>query len=157
LRRHSSLPFLPSEDTKENAMHDIDRNARPASPTATAVTLGLLLAAGVLAACRTAPSGATPDPAESHPYLGMWVTADNHIRQELLAGGRYDEARGTRASAYTGRYEVSGTHIDYWDDSGFTADGRFDGDVLHHGGYLFYREGSPAHQRAAATARPSRR
>lgn len=35
-----------------------------------------------------------------HPYVGMWVTADGHIRQELLANGRYDEARGTRQSAY---------------------------------------------------------
>nr|WP_269148505.1 Atu4866 domain-containing protein [Micromonospora echinospora] len=64
---------------------------------------------------------------------------------------RYDEARGQRDSAYTGRYEVTGDHIDYWDDSGFTADGRFEGDVLHHGGYLFYREGSAAHRRAVAT------
>jgi hypothetical protein len=84
-------------------------------------------------------------------HLGMWVTSDNHIRQELRADGRYDEARGTRASAYTGRYEVSGEHIDYWDDTGFTADGRFDGDVLHHGGYLFYREGSRAHHAAQTT------
>ncbi|WP_231931701.1 Atu4866 domain-containing protein [Micromonospora echinospora] len=46
---------------------------------------------------------------------------------------------------------MTGDHIDYWDDSGFTADGRFEGDVLHHGGYLFYREGSAAHRRAVAT------
>jgi hypothetical protein len=107
------------------------------------ITSLLLAATGVLAACRTAP----PD---EHPYVGMWVTADNHIRQELLPDGRYDEARGARSSAYTGRYEVKGTHIDYWDDSGFTADGRFEGDVLHHGGYLFYREGSEAHRQAVA-------
>ncbi len=31
------------------------------------------------------------------------------VRHELLANGRYDEARGTRESAYRGRYEVSGT------------------------------------------------
>ncbi|MGK5682194.1 Atu4866 domain-containing protein [Actinoplanes sp. URMC 104] len=85
---------------------------------------------------------------ETHPYVGMWVTADDHIRQELLPTGRYDEARGTRRSAYTGRYEVRGADIRYWDDTGFTAGGRFDGDVLHHGGYLFYREGSPAHRQA---------
>ena len=34
-----------------------------------------------------------------HPYIGMWVTQDGHIRQELLPNGRYDEARGTRRSA----------------------------------------------------------
>lgn len=76
-----------------------------------------------------------------HPYLGMWVTKDGHIRQELLSNGRYDEARGNRKSAYRGRYEVRGNKIDYWDDTGFTADGEFIDDVLHHGGMLFHREG----------------
>lgn len=76
-----------------------------------------------------------------HPYVGMWVTGDGRIRQELLANGRYDEARGARQSAYQGRYEVSGAHIDYWDDTGFTADGTFvSPDELHHGGMIFYRE-----------------
>jgi hypothetical protein len=78
----------------------------------------------------------------------MWVTADGHIRQELLADGRYDEARGARESAYTGSYRVVGNRIEYVDDTGFTADGTFDADVLHHGGYVFYREGSDAHRRA---------
>ncbi len=114
----------------------------------------LLLAAATLAACRTAsPGQSQPHPSPSlgaHSHVGMWVTADNHIRQELRTDGRYDEARGERASAYTGRYEVTGNQILYWDDTGFTADGRFDGDVLHHGGYLFYREGSEAHQRASS-------
>lgn len=79
-------------------------------------------------------------PAHSHPYVGMWVTADGHIRHRLLANGRYDEARGTRESAYRGRYEVRGDHIDYWDDTGFTADGDFIDDVLHHGGMILYRQ-----------------
>lgn len=75
-----------------------------------------------------------------HPYVGMWVTADGRIRQELLANGRYDEARGNKASAYQGRYEVKGNQIDYWDDTGFTADGVFvDQNTLHHGGMIFYR------------------
>jgi Agrobacterium tumefaciens protein Atu4866 len=76
-----------------------------------------------------------------HPYVGMWVTADGHIRQELLANGRYDEARGSRQTAYQGRYEVRGSHIDYWDDTGFTSDGTFvNQDELHHGEMIFYRE-----------------
>jgi len=79
-------------------------------------------------------------PAQLHPYVGMWVTADGHVRQELLPNGRYDEARGSRRSAYQGRYELSGDDIFYWDDTGFTADGRFVDDVLHHGGMIFYRE-----------------
>ena len=75
-----------------------------------------------------------------HPYLGMWVTADGRIRQELLANNRYDEARGNKASAYQGRYEVKGNQIDYWDDTGFTADGVFvDQNTLHHGGMIFFR------------------
>ena len=86
---------------------------------------------------------------QTNPYIGMWVTGDGRIRHELLPNGRYDEARGTRKSAYQGRYVLTGNHIDYWDDTGFTADGRFDGDVLHHGGYLFYREGSQAHRAAS--------
>jgi hypothetical protein len=76
-----------------------------------------------------------------HPYVGMWVTLDGRIRHELLPNGRYDEARGSRKSAYQGRYEVRGNHIDYWDDTGFTADGTFVSDVeLHHGGMIFRRE-----------------
>lgn len=77
---------------------------------------------------------------QDHPYFGMWVTADGAIRHELLPNGRYDEARGNRQSAYQGRYEVKGDHIDYWDDTGFTADGTFvDRDTLHHGGMVLYR------------------
>ncbi len=30
---------------------------------------------------------------QSHPYTGMWVTADGHIRHEFLPSGRQDEAR----------------------------------------------------------------
>ena len=74
-------------------------------------------------------------------FRGMWVTADGYIRQELLTGGRYDEARGNRQSAYTGRYEIRGNYIYYWDDSGFEADGNFtDNNTLAHGGYTFFRE-----------------
>jgi hypothetical protein len=82
-----------------------------------------------------------PHSTQSHPYVGMWVTGDGRIRQELLSNGRYDEARGSRRSAYQGRYEVRGKEIFYWDDTGFTADGTFtEEDVLHHGGMIFYRE-----------------
>jgi hypothetical protein len=81
---------------------------------------------------------------QQNKWVGMWVTADGYIRQELLVNGRYDEARGNKKSAYTGRYEITGTHIKYWDDSGFTATGDFSGnDTLYHGGYVFYREKQP--------------
>jgi hypothetical protein len=78
---------------------------------------------------------------KNNKYLGMWVTADGYIRQKLLLNGRYDEARGSRKSAYTGRYQITGDYIYYWDDTGFEADGAFkDINTLHHGGYVFYRE-----------------
>jgi hypothetical protein len=78
---------------------------------------------------------------QEHPYVGMWATGDGRNRQELLATGRYDEARGARKSAYRGRYEVRGNHIDYWDDTGFTADGTFvSANELRHGGMVFFRE-----------------
>lgn len=77
---------------------------------------------------------------QAHPYVGMWVTGDGHIRHELLPNGRYDEARGARESAYRGRYAVTGNHIDYWDDTGFTADGEFIDGVLHHAGMILYRK-----------------
>ncbi|ADY67740.1 hypothetical protein EN837_22235 [bacterium M00.F.Ca.ET.194.01.1.1] len=76
----------------------------------------------------------------SHPYVGMWETADGRIRHQLLPNGRYDEARGRRESAYQGRYEVSGDHIEYWDDTGFTADGDFVDGVLYHAGMVLYRK-----------------
>jgi hypothetical protein len=76
----------------------------------------------------------------THPYVGLWVTGDGHIRHELLPNGRYVEARGNRERAYLGRYEVTGTHIEYWDDTGFTADGDFIDDVLHHAGMILYRQ-----------------
>lgn len=75
-----------------------------------------------------------------HPYVGMWVTADGHIRQELRADGRYDEARGTTASAYTGSYTVHGDHIEYIDDTGFTATGDVRDDVLFHEHLVLHRE-----------------
>lgn len=116
------------------------------------VNLSLLLTAGIGLATTTIQNGpegstrmtitqaaaaATP---QSHPYVGMWITADGHVRHELLPNGRYDEARGNRESAYRGRYKVTGTYIEYWDDTGFTADGTFvDADTLHHGGMILRR------------------
>jgi hypothetical protein len=76
----------------------------------------------------------------SNLYSGMWVTKDGYIRHELLLNNRYDEARGDRERAYQGRYEITGNRINYWDDTGFTADGEFRDGVLYHGGYVFYRE-----------------
>ena len=77
---------------------------------------------------------------ETKEYIGMWVTADGYIRHELLAENRYDEARGNRKNAYQGSYKISGNHIDYKDDTGFTADGEFKDGVLYHAGMILYKE-----------------
>jgi hypothetical protein len=75
-----------------------------------------------------------------HPYVGLWVTEDGRVRHELRPENRYVEARGSHEGAYRGRYEIRDTHIDYWDDTGFTADGTFvDADPLHHGGMVLRR------------------
>lgn len=104
----------------------------PHFQTPAAVVAALL--AGALAAAEPAA------PAAPHPYVGMWVTDDGHVRHALLPDGRYDEARGNRESAYQGRYTVRGNRIDYVDDTGFTADGVFvDENVLHHGGMVLRR------------------
>lgn len=86
----------------------------------------------------------SPRPAEAtspqnHPYIGMWRTADGNIRHELLPNGRYDEARGGRENAYQGRYKITGDIIQYWDDTGFYADGQFRADVLYHAGMVLHR------------------
>lgn len=77
---------------------------------------------------------------ETKEYIGIWITADGHIRHELLPNNRYDEARGNRESAYQGRYVVRGNHIEYKDDTGFIADGDFKDGILYHGGMIFYKE-----------------
>lgn len=82
----------------------------------------------------------TAEAEATHSYVGMWVTADGNVRHELLPNGRYDEQRGNRNSAYQGRYAIIGNHIDYVDDTGFTADGDFIDGVLHHGGMILHRE-----------------
>lgn len=101
--------------------------------------LSVLAVVALLAASAIVPARGIAQPAQSHPYVGMWVTADGRIRHNLLPNGRYDEARGNRESAYQGRYEVKGDEIFYWDDTGFTADGQFIDGVLHHGGMILYR------------------
>ncbi|MFF3737656.1 Atu4866 domain-containing protein [Streptomyces sp. NPDC002566] len=60
--------------------------------------------------------------------------------EELLPNGRYDEARGNRQSACTGRYTVTGNHIDYV-DLGFTATGDIRDGIPFHEHLVHYREG----------------
>jgi len=73
-----------------------------------------------------------------HDYIGLWVTEDGEIRQALLPNGRYIEARGHLEVAYQGDYRIEGDHIEYRDDTGFSADGDFIGGVLYHAGMVMY-------------------
>ena len=96
---------------------------------------------GLLSACLLTLGAGTAQSEGALSYVGLWATKDNYIRHELLPNGRYVEARGTRERAYEGRYEVTGTHIEYWDDTGFTADGDFvEPNVLHHAGMVLIRQ-----------------
>lgn len=110
--------------------------------------LGAALAPTLLAATNLHATDAAAPADAPHPYVGMWVTADGRVRHELLPNGRYDEARGQRESAYQGRYTVTGHHIDYVDDTGFTADGEFVDGVLYHGGMVLRRASVPKHPSA---------
>lgn len=104
-------------------------------------TMSTILAAStLLAAPADAESSSTAAATAAHSYVGMWSTEDGRVRHELLANDRYVEARGTKEAAYEGRYEVTGNHIEYWDDTGFTADGDFRDDVLYHGGMILRRQ-----------------
>ena len=90
-------------------------------------------------------------PTSQASYVGLWVTQDGRVRHELLPNGRYNETRGTRESAFQGRYTIQGNHIDYVDDTGFTAGGHFRDGVLYHGGTVLYRTpGQPAAPTASA-------
>ncbi|CAO3417754.1 Atu4866 domain-containing protein [Azospirillum argentinense] len=116
--------------------------ARTATLTATLLASGAEALPDRKALAQTAdrPGVAQADhPQADHPYAGLWVTEDGRVRHELLPNNRYVEARGNREKAYQGRYRVTGDHIDYWDDTGFTADGDFIDGVLHHGGMILHR------------------
>ncbi|MFE3249794.1 Atu4866 domain-containing protein [Streptomyces sp. NPDC059209] len=71
--------------------------------------------------------------------IGVWVDTEGFLHQELTADARYDETRGGRLHAFQGRYWIDGDRIDYLDDLGFWAFGRFEGDTLHHAGYTMRR------------------
>ena len=103
------------------------------------ITLAAIVATISIVQAQETGAMTLPGSMRSHPYVGMWVTADGRIRHELLANGRYVEARGNREAAYQGAYTITGDHIDYIDDTGFTADGDFVDGVLYHGGMVLYR------------------
>lgn len=79
------------------------------------------------------------DVADDAPQLGLWSDERGFLRQRLLPGGCYDEARGERESAYRGRYWIDGDRIDYLDDNGFWAFGFFVENRLEHAGYVLRR------------------
>lgn len=105
------------------------------------LTIATLAAALLLSVPSAAQQSRQQEQEISQSFTGMWVTADGQIRLELLPDGRYDEARGSRKSAYTGRYVViSDSELEFFDDSGFTAKGRIDQGVLTVGPDRFRRQ-----------------
>ena len=76
----------------------------------------------------------------ANQYLGVWVTRDGYIRHQFLPNGRYVEARGENKNAYAGYYSVLGNHVEYLDDTGFTAEGDFIDGAFFHAGMVFYKE-----------------
>ncbi len=86
----------------------------------------------------TAPEAGIPavEDLTGSPRIGVWIDRNDFLHQELTADGRYDETRGGRPHAYQGRYWIDGDRIDYLDDLGFWAYGEFQGDELHHAGYV---------------------
>lgn len=104
-------------------------------------TIIAALAAGLLLANPSMAQTRGPEQTASQTIAGMWVTADGQIRLELLPNGRYDEARGSRKSAYTGRYVViSDSELQFFDDSGFTARGQIGNGVMTVGPDRFRKE-----------------
>ncbi|SFW86619.1 Atu4866 domain-containing protein [Amycolatopsis australiensis] len=82
--------------------------------------------------------------------VGLWSTADGHIRQQLRADRRYHEARGERRGAYTSRYTVTGNHLNHVDDTGSTATGDISDGVLYHEHLVLYCESAAADHRGQA-------
>lgn len=93
----------------------------------------------------TAPEAGIPAAKDltGSPRVGVWIDRNNFLHQKLTADGRYDETRGGRPHAYQGRYWIDGHRIDYLDDLGFWAYGEFQGDELHHAGYVM-KHGCPS-------------
>ncbi|MGL4288708.1 MAG: Atu4866 domain-containing protein [Phreatobacter sp.] len=114
----------------------------PRFNTMVAASVASLMTAGPeLAFAQNGPAvSARSGSSTAQSVVGMWVTANGFIRLELLANGRYDEARGQRRSAYRGRYELRGPQLHFVDDSGFTATGIITDGVLSVGGDDFRRE-----------------
>ena len=103
--------------------------------TAQVISFSALLASMSLFCQAPTSSFASSRPA-AVATASSWVSPDGHVRQTLLPDHRYEEMRDGHV-VYRGRYRLSGQHIEYWDDAGFTADGDFVNGVLHQGGTAF--------------------
>nr|WP_100740779.1 Atu4866 domain-containing protein [Bacillus vallismortis] len=82
------------------------------------------------------------DGQNNHSYGGLRLPRIGISSMKLLSDGRYIKARGNVECAYTGHYQITGDHIEYQDDTGFTADGDFKNGILYHAGMVLHRERS---------------
>jgi hypothetical protein len=95
-----------------------------------------------VAAARPANEAGRKSTVEAERFAGLWVTADGQVRQELVPGGRFVEARWDGEKIREGRYWLEGNHIEYRDGKGFAAAGDFRDGMLHQGGMVLFRRDS---------------
>ncbi|KAB7768614.1 Atu4866 domain-containing protein [Xanthomonas maliensis] len=108
-----------------------------------------LSAAGRSDAGQHLPAGAVQ---LMHPYLGVWVSADGGLRQQLRADGRYITIAAGSGRRQHGRYRITRTQIQYRDESGCQHVGRFVGNDELHIGMLILRRTLVEHGVQAAGA-----
>ena len=63
-------------------------------------------------------------------HVGMWSTADGHVRKLLLPNGRYLALIAGGEIRHQGEYRVVGTRIEYFDDEGASGAGVFEDGVM---------------------------
>ncbi len=102
------------------------------------VSLSAMVASLTLYCPASSQTVVAPEPSQDiQPYLGLWVSSDQSVQQRLLPNSRYEESHGL--TTYRGTYRVRGEHIEFWDDSGFVADGDFLDGALHQSGLTLVR------------------
>ncbi|WP_120009887.1 Atu4866 domain-containing protein [Teichococcus vastitatis] len=82
-------------------------------------------------------------------FSRFWRPGDAAARESRADHQLHVEARGRPARVCLRQDEVAGTHIEYGDETGFTAGGNFvDVNAPHHGGLVL--------RRRAASCTPNR-
>jgi hypothetical protein len=106
--------------------------------------LAALTSFGFSPALAARPSGEHGRKASvtARDHLGLWVTADGQVRQELLPDGRFVETGWDGQRMAAGFYQLEANHIEYRDDRGLVAAGDFRDGMLYQSGMVLYRRDS---------------